>query len=431
MMIHILTPKNLYDKFYYSRYKFFKIMNSSLYETNMAKFFSQNFHDKEFKRACQALLYKGYDVSRIPDSAIGKMDPIDAFKLKGKKGDAYFKFWFAKNGKFAFCTWANTMIDDHFNWEKKTRGNIIGNVPYKYNYEKSNDEINNMSWCYLIKYEDMPLVKDLQAARKESRKNATALLGNREYRKMNLERYEKMLKENNFSDGSEANFVKNVIQPLDTNVYKRYGFIALIMGWQNFRRPLAEYINSLEEFIQTLIEYDFQLSRIEAAGYAYNWTLEQIKSTAGNLVKYAKDVNKNNSAARIQSFVKAVTENSKKYQEFTAYASAPETNRWANDCKINLPVFQILLTDIVKYGDQFWKNLASGKAALTFAKLDVIMTTLSEMYNLADSNRFIIMLAGHFEAFEKDGSCREFKVTNQELQHLQKMKIYTKMLNSL
>ena len=31
-------------------------MKHILYESNMAKFFSQNFHDKEFKRACQALL---------------------------------------------------------------------------------------------------------------------------------------------------------------------------------------------------------------------------------------------------------------------------------------------------------------------------------------------------------------------------------------
>ena len=63
--------------------------------------------------------YKGYDVSRIPNSAIVKMAPMEAFKLKGKKGDAYFKFWFAKGGKFAFCTWANTMIDDYFNWGKE------------------------------------------------------------------------------------------------------------------------------------------------------------------------------------------------------------------------------------------------------------------------------------------------------------------------
>lgn len=404
---------------------------TSLYEANMAKFFSQNFHDKEFKRACQALLYKGYDVSRIPDSAITKMAPMDAFKLKGKKGDAYFKFWFAKGGKFAFCTWANTMIDDQFNWEKKKRGNVIGNSPYTWDYADSNDEINNMEWCYLIKYEDMPTVKDLRIARKESRRNATALIGNREYRKMNLERYAKILKENNFSDGSEANFIKNVIQPLDTNVYKRYGFIALILSWSNFRSSIAEYINILEEFIQTLIKYDFQLSQIEAAGHRYRWTLENIKSAAGDLVKYAKNVNKMNYAARIQSFVKAVTENSKKYQEFVAYASSPETNSGADDCKLNLPVFQILLTDIVKYGDQFWKNLVSGKAALTFAKLDVIMTTLSEMYNLVDNNHSIIKLSSYFEDFVKDGSCDEFIVTNKDLQPLQKMKIYIKMLNSL
>lgn len=406
-------------------------MKHILYESNMAKFFSQNFHDKEFKRACQALLYKGYDVSRIPSSAIVKMAPMEAFKLKGKKGDAYFKFWFAKGGKFAFCTWANTMIDDYFNWEKDKRRNIIGNAPYKYRYEGSNDEIGNMEWCYLIKYEDMPTVKDLQTARKESRKNATALIKNSEYRKMNLERYAKILKENNFSDGSEANFVKNIIQPLDTNVYKRYGFIPMIISWRNFRDPLAEYINTLDGLIQTLIEYDFQLSRLEDAGYKYEWEIEHIKSAAGNLLKYAKEVNKNDSATRIKSFIEAVTKDSKKYREFVAYLSSPENNRGANDCKLNLPNFQLLLGEIDKSGDIFWKRITSGRVVLTLAKLDVIMTTLSEMYHLIDGNRFITKLASYFEDFENYGTCDEFKITNKELQILQKMMIYVKMLNSL
>ena len=288
-----------------------------------------------------------------------------------------------------------------------------------------------MEWCYLIKYEDMPTVKDLQTARKESRKNATALIKNSEYRKMNLERYAKILKENNFSDGSEANFVKNVIQPIDTNVYKRYGFIPMIISWRNFRAPLAEYINTLDGLIQTLIEYDFQLSRIEDAGYKYEWEIEHIKSAAGDLLKYAKDVNKNDSATRIKSFIEAVTKDSKKYQEFVAYVSSPENNRGANDCKLNLPNFQLLLGEISKSGDIFWKRITSGRVILTFAKLDVIMTTLSEMYNLNDNNRFIAKLASYFEDFENYGTCDEFKNTNKELQILQKMMIYVKMLNSL
>ena len=405
----------------------------NLYEATMSKFFSKNLHDKEFKRACQALLYKGYDISRIPDSVIIKMSPVEAFKLKGKKGDAYFKFWFAPGDKFAFCTWANTMIDSQFNWEKTTRGEIIGNSPYAFRYLSSNKEIDNMEWCYLIKFEDMPTVKELQNTRKESRKNATALIGNKEYRKMNLERYAKILKDNNFSDGSEANFVKNIVQPLDINVYKRYGFIALIINWKDFRNSISEYVYSFDEFIQTLIEYDFQLSKIKDSGYPYNYELERIKSFAGDLVKNAKNVNKvNNFAARIQSFVKAVTENSKKYQEFVSYLSTPENNRGASDCKMNLPVFQILLTDIVKYGDQFWKDFASGKADLTFAKLDVITETCSEMSNLLYWNNSLFkLLLTNFENFEKTGSCDEIKVTSKYIQHFQKLRVYAKMLSSL
>ena len=106
-------------------------------------------------------------------------------------------------------------------------------------------------------------------------------------------------------------------------------------------------------------------------------------------------------------------------------------NRGANDCKLNLPNFQLLLSEISKSGDIFWKRITSGRVILTFAKLDVIMTTLSEMYNLNDNNRFIMKLASYFEDFENYGTCDEFKITNKELQILQKMLIYVKMLNSL
>ena len=41
-----------------------------LFESNISKFLSKNMYDKEFKRACQALLKRGYDIARIPDSAI-------------------------------------------------------------------------------------------------------------------------------------------------------------------------------------------------------------------------------------------------------------------------------------------------------------------------------------------------------------------------
>ena len=156
----------------------------------MSKFLSKNMYDKEFKRACQALLKRGYDIARIPDSAIKRMNPMDAFSLKGKKGDAYFKFWFVGN-HFAFCTWANTMIDDLFRWKKSERGTCIGDQKYVLAYIASNDAINQMTDCYVVAYDDMPQVGNMQTSRKAAKSGATALLTDDQIRKMNLDKYRK------------------------------------------------------------------------------------------------------------------------------------------------------------------------------------------------------------------------------------------------
>ena len=164
-----------------------------LFESNISKFLSKNMYDKEFKRACQALLKRGYDIARIPDSAIKRMNPMDAFRLKGKKGDAYFKFWFVGN-HFAFCTWANTMIDDLFRWKKSERGTCIGDWKYVSAYMASNDAINQMTDCYVVAYDDMPQVENIQTSRKAAKSGATALLTNDQIRKMNLDKYRKKKK---------------------------------------------------------------------------------------------------------------------------------------------------------------------------------------------------------------------------------------------
>ena len=93
---------------------------------------------------------------------------MDAFRLKGKKGDAYFKFWFVGN-HFAFCTWANTMIDDLFRWKKSERGTCIGDQKYVWAYMGSNDAINQMTDCYVVAYDDMPQVGNIQTSRKAAK----------------------------------------------------------------------------------------------------------------------------------------------------------------------------------------------------------------------------------------------------------------------
>ena len=75
--------------------------------------------------------------------------------------------------------------------EKSERGTCIGDQKYVLAYIASNDAINQMTDCYVVAYDDMPQVGNMQTSRKAAKSGATALLTNDQIRKMNLDKYRK------------------------------------------------------------------------------------------------------------------------------------------------------------------------------------------------------------------------------------------------
>lgn len=237
-----------------------------LYEANQSKFIQYWMkRDANFKEACMALLNRGYDINKFTDNMFDKMDPSDAFKLKGKKGDAYFKFWMA-NDHFMFCTWANTMIDSRFEWDHKKRNKCIGNYRDTDGYLRSNDYINNASYVLVIKYEDMPKVESIQKTRKEQKKDALALMSNRDIKRMNISKYQKLIAQNAWSDGSEFNMIQNIVKPLQMipenrfmDAIVKYDIDDILKDFaQNCQNSIYELIK--RNFIVENDEFDFMFS---------------------------------------------------------------------------------------------------------------------------------------------------------------------------
>lgn len=225
-----------------------------LYESNQSKFIQYWMkRDANFKEACMALLNKGYDINKFTDNMFAKMDPSDAFKLKGKKGDAYFKFWMA-NDHFMFCTWANTMIDSKFEWDHKKRNKCIGNYRDTDGYLRSNDYINNASYVLVIKYEDMPKVESIQKTRKEQKKDALALISNRDIKRLNIARYQKLISQNSWSDGSEFNMIQNIAKPLQMIPENR--FMDAIVKY-DIDDILKDFAQNCQNSIYELIKHNF------------------------------------------------------------------------------------------------------------------------------------------------------------------------------
>lgn len=225
-----------------------------LYESNQSKFIQYWMKwDANFKEACMALLNKGYDINKFTDNMFAKMDPSDAFKLKGKKGDAYFKFWMA-NDHFMFCTWANTMIDSRFEWDHKKRNKCIGDYRDTNGYLRSNDYINNASYVLVIKYEDMPKVESIQKTRKEQKKDALALMSNRDIKRLNIARYQKLISQNSWSDGSEFNMIQNIVKPLQMIPENR--FMDAIVKY-DIDDILKDFAQNCQNSIYELIKHNF------------------------------------------------------------------------------------------------------------------------------------------------------------------------------
>lgn len=120
--------------------------------------FVKDIDEPNYNRIVKAFKVKGLNFDAVDASKIQKLSQAEAFKYGGAEGDKYFKIWM-KDDEIAFCTWANTMIDDKFNWNQKGKGsekriyaNIIGNQPHIDGYFKSNSYLKNITDVYMIPF---------------------------------------------------------------------------------------------------------------------------------------------------------------------------------------------------------------------------------------------------------------------------------------
>ena len=120
--------------------------------------FIKDFNPGVYNNIIMAFKVKKLDFTKVDTSKIQKLDSKTAFKYGGTEGDKYFKIWMFGDA-VGFCTWANTMIDNRFNWNHKGKGaekriyaNIIGTQPHIDGYFKSNSYLNKVTAVYMIPF---------------------------------------------------------------------------------------------------------------------------------------------------------------------------------------------------------------------------------------------------------------------------------------
>lgn len=117
---------------------------------------------------------KGLDFRSISQENIVMLSPKDAFAYSGDEGDKYFKIWMNGN-KIAFCTWANTLVDNRFRWdakaaeadERRDNSSLLGNEPYVSEYLKSYSAKGKCSVVYMFPFEAFSPVKRVKTNAEE------------------------------------------------------------------------------------------------------------------------------------------------------------------------------------------------------------------------------------------------------------------------
>ena len=116
-----------------------------------------------FDRLFKATLKKGFTFKQLKERDIIELTPTEAFKYGGSEGDKYIKLWITVDDIVGMVTWANTMIDDNFNWnvksrkasEKRDNNKLIGIERFTKAYLKSNDAINMFAKVYMIPFDKL------------------------------------------------------------------------------------------------------------------------------------------------------------------------------------------------------------------------------------------------------------------------------------
>lgn len=111
---------------------------------------------KSMRQFIASLKLGGFDILKVKDSDIVEVDPKKSFTYyRGKRGDAYIKIWMRDENRIAFCTWANTLFDNKFQWKQYERSSYY-NVDYPGtwadDYAKDDSYALKCLTCYMIPF---------------------------------------------------------------------------------------------------------------------------------------------------------------------------------------------------------------------------------------------------------------------------------------
>lgn len=274
-----------------------------LNEAFISSFVKEHWNNPNFKVVMEALrkAYPDLDINRLTDDDFVNTNVDKAVKLNAD----VIKFWI--NGKtIMLTTRSNSFFDRYLEVKKNKRGALIGNNPAAEHQclVEGNKYLKTFTHCFILDVQKAirngASIKNTKAERNKTRAGAYALLTNRQIKEMNMKRYVQMLKDRNFSDGSEFNLVNNVNKIFMDAIKKNgscYTFFETFIDNSWFLNSLAAYSSVLSDYIVLLDKNGFLLpNNVEPEEFGIKYAKDdetKLATLRATLKKAVDDVKSN------------------------------------------------------------------------------------------------------------------------------------------
>lgn len=233
---------------------------NSMNEGFESSFIKKYWTAKDFQRVIRKICSdKGLDINRIDDTSFSKMDPSVVAKVNDKN---LFKFWIWK-GQLKVATWSNSLYDEYLETRPSKlsmRSIAITDMPFTTGQGDTPAQwrtfLGTADECWVLNLTKAATLTQIKNQRKEEKKDAIAMLSNREIKALNLKRFAELAKKRRISDGSEVDLIDNINRYMQDYAKKNgnaaLGLLLLADTWVGnyalgYTQLLTDYFDKLNQ----------------------------------------------------------------------------------------------------------------------------------------------------------------------------------------
>lgn len=389
----------------------------NLNEKFESPFIKKNWSNSEFQKAMK-LISQAYDIdlNHLTPETFYLENSVTASK-KNQKG--LFKFWVWK-GKIEVFTHSNSLVANNYHLgttpAKLNRwGVLLTNMPFTTGKGDTSAQWRNFlataDQCYIIDVEKAMKIKEIKKLRSIGKAGATAMMTNKEIKEMNIKRYQKMMKDMRFTDGSEADLISNINRYL-LNASRKMSMenlFSLLFTDSWISRNAMDYSNKLLGFFEELNKNGFLLPNYEDgdaptsfANYSTSIKVEDMRSTSDRIKNYFEERNDN----IFDNGVKQLKDSNSTFNKLLSDNESPTYVKYIDNIQsaVNTAIEYINL--ISRNGNKIISNKNISENILIFdmfwQQINLVSTNMNS--DVTDIVRFIASVGRIEESLKKFGT---------------------------